>query len=189
MFNPRFLTLATMVMAAAAARLVPHWPNFTPVGAMALFGGAYFASRRAALAVPLTALLLSDLALTGQFGWTSFRWSLPVYACFALTVGLGMLLSKRRTVLSVSVASLTASCLFFVVTNFAVWAGSEYYSQTWAGLAECYVAGSPFLVNTTLGDFFYSAVLFGGFELAQRRWDALRTVPVCASRLPSVTAR
>jgi hypothetical protein len=165
-----------MVAAAAAARLAPHWPNFTPVGAMALFGGAYLASRRAALAVPLAALLLSDLALTGQYGWDSFRWMLPVYGCFALTVGLGMLLRKRRTLLSVAAATLVTSLLFFIVTNFAVWIGGTHYSQTSSGLLECYVAALPLFQNILLGDFFYASLLLGGFELAQLRWPAL-TLP------------
>lgn len=177
MFNPRFLTLAVMVAAAAAARLVPHWPNFTPVGAMALFGGTYFASKRAAFAVPLAALLLSDLPLTTQYGWATFRWTMPVYGCFALIAGLGMLLRNRRTPLRIGAASLVASCLFFVITNFAVWAGSEHYAQTWAGIMECYALASPFFLNTVGGDLFYTAILFGGFELAQRRWATLRNAP------------
>lgn len=181
MFNPRFLTLAAMVVAAAAARLLPHWDNFTPVGAMALFGGAYFASRRAAFAVPLTALFLSDLVLNSSFGWEAFRWTLPRDACFVLIVALGMLLRKRRTPLTVVTTSLAGSCLFFVITNFCVWAEGIIYERTWAGLIECYTAAIPFFAKTLGGDLFYTAILFGGFELAQRRWAALRPAPVPAS--------
>jgi len=63
MVNARFATLVAMILAAAATRLFPHPPNFTPIGAMALFGGAHFASPLVALAVPLCAMLLSDLLL------------------------------------------------------------------------------------------------------------------------------
>jgi hypothetical protein len=63
MNNTRSTVLTAMVVAAAAIRLMPHPPNFTPIAAMALFGGAQFADKRAALLVPLAAMLLSDLAL------------------------------------------------------------------------------------------------------------------------------
>lgn len=193
MFSPRFFTLALIVFTAAAMRLLPHWPNFTPVGAMALFGGAYFASRRAALAVPLLAMFFSDVALmaspgfasanslldffsaagsTARYGWKSFESVLPVYGCFIATVGIGLVL--RRRTLFAPAAALAASTLFFLVTNFAVWAGGSSYAHDLTGLANCYLAGLPFFQNTVLGDLFYTGLLFGAFELAQRRWAALR---------------
>jgi hypothetical protein len=43
-----------MVFGAAAIRLLPHPPNLTPIAAMALFGGAYFADKRLAFLVPLS---------------------------------------------------------------------------------------------------------------------------------------
>jgi hypothetical protein len=106
MLNPRFYTLLSMTLAAGLARLLPHWPNFTPIGAMALFGGAYFVSRRAAFAAPLAAMLISDAALGAtRYGWTVLRLMPAVYACFAVTVLVGMLLRKRRTILSVAAAA------------------------------------------------------------------------------------
>jgi hypothetical protein len=157
MIHPRFLTLLGIVAAAAALRLLPHWPNFTPIAAMALFGGAHFASRRAAFALPLAAMLLSDL-----------------YAAFAATVGLGLLLRTRRTVWSIGGAALGASVLFFVVTNLAVWAVGGLYPRTAAGLAEGFAAAIPFYAPTVAGDLFYTALLFGGFALAERSLPALR---------------
>src|SRR5438874_1845373 len=91
MWNVRFVTLVGIVVAATAMRLVPHPPNVTPIAAIALFGGAHFASKRAALAVPLLAMCLSDLlyagALFGGFALAERRFpalrrqSLPVL-CF-----------------------------------------------------------------------------------------------------------
>ena len=52
-FAPGPLVLAGLIVAAALTRVLPHPPNFSPVEAMALFGGAYFASRRWAFIVPL----------------------------------------------------------------------------------------------------------------------------------------
>ncbi|HEX7378654.1 MAG TPA: DUF6580 family putative transport protein [Pirellulales bacterium] len=199
MFRPRFFTLAAMVFAAAAMRLLPHWPNFTPVGAIALFGGAYFASRRAAFIVPLVAMLISDVALmaspgfasanslldffssTGAaaYGWTSFKWVLPVYGCFVATVGIGLLL-RRRSLLAAPVAALAASTLFFLVTNCSLLTGETGSGPALPRLAEGYIAGLPFFQNALLGDLFYTAILFGGFELAQRRWGALRATAAVA---------
>ena len=62
------LVLAAMIVLAALSRLLPHPPNFSPVEAMALFGGAWYASRRVALLVPLAAMLVSDLALAWVHG-------------------------------------------------------------------------------------------------------------------------
>jgi len=183
MITVRFCTLLSMTLAAGLVRLLPHWPNFTPIGAMALFGGAYFLRRRAAFAVPLSAMLVSDAILGAtRYGWAVLRFMPIVYGCFAATVVLGMLLRKRRTALSVVAAALSSSVLFFIVTNFAVWFRGTLYPHTAAGLAECYIAAIPFFQNTVAGDVFFSAVLFGGFELAQRRWPALRAIPTWTPR-------
>ena len=61
--TPRLLVLLGAIVAAAALRLVPHPPNFTPIDAMALFSAAYLGRRVLAFAAPLGALLLSDLVL------------------------------------------------------------------------------------------------------------------------------
>lgn len=60
---PRITTLAVIILAAALTRLIPHPPNFTPIGAIAIFSGASFADRRIAMLVPLLAMLVSDLFL------------------------------------------------------------------------------------------------------------------------------
>jgi hypothetical protein len=168
MIHPRVLTLVAIVLAAAALRLLPHWPNFTPIGAIALFGGAHFAQRRLAFAVPLAAMALSDLVL----GWHGL---LPViYLAFTAIVGLGLLLRRHLTVLTVGGAALGASVLFFVVSNFGVWALGSLYPLTPAGLLTAYTAAIPFFTYTVAGDAFYTALLFGGFALAQRALPVLR---------------
>ena len=156
-----------MVFAAAAARLIPHPPNFAPIAALALFGGAHFADRRLAFAVPLAALFLSDAVLGFYPGMAA------TYAGFALVVFLGFGLRRRRTFGPVVAAALAGSVLFFVVTNFSVWAAGALYPRTAAGLVECYAAAIPFFRNTLAGDLFFTAVLFGGFALAQKRWPIL----------------
>lgn len=170
MLKPRFLTLLGITLAAAATRLLPHPPNFTPIAAMALFGGCYFASRRAAFGVTLTAMFLSDLLL--GYG---FHPVLPfVYGSFALTGCLGLWVRRRRTLLTIGSTALAGSVLFFVVTNFGVWVQGDLYPRTSEGLVRCYIAAIPFFRNTLAGDAFYTVVLFGGFALAQSLLPALR---------------
>ncbi len=180
MLNIRSFVLLGITLSAAAMRLVPHPPNITPIGAMALFGGAYFATRRTAFLMPLAAMYLSDLALgffIYDFGW--FHRFMPfVYVSFVATVCLGFLIRRRLTPLTVGGAALAGSVLFFVVTNFGVWLVGNLYPKTIAGLAGCYVAAIPFFRNMLVGNAFYTLALFGGFALAQRYLPILRAEPV-----------
>jgi hypothetical protein len=163
----RFTVLIAMVAAGTAARLIPHPPNFSPMAALALFGGATFANRRVAFLVPLAAMLLSDLVL-------GFSVITPVvYGSFALITCLGLWLRRRQTVGRLAIASVAAAVLFFTVANFGVWALDNYYPRTLPGLTECYTAAIPFFRNTLGSNLFYSAVLFGGLALAERRWPWL----------------
>lgn len=176
--NLRIGILILMIVAAALSRLLPHPFNFTPIGAMALFGAAYFSDKRLAFIVPFLAMWLSDLWLNNVtypaangFQWTGNAW---VYGSFALIVLLGFGLLRRVKVAAVLGTSLLASILFFLITNFSVWLGSTAYPQNMTGLLACYGAGIPFFWNTIAGDLFYCAVLFGGFEWAQNRLPVLQ---------------
>lgn len=177
MYRLRFVVLVGMLLAAAAFRLIPHPPNFAPIGAMALFGGACFADRRAAFLVPLAAMFLSDLAIAALRGNLSLglhRLIPVVYGSFALIVCLGFWLRTRRALVPIAGATLATSVLFFVLTNFGVWALGSWYPKTWEGLVACYVAAIPFFHNTLLGDAVYATALFGGLALAERGLPALR---------------
>jgi hypothetical protein len=144
---------------------------------MALFGGAHYGRRAAAFLMPLAALLLSDLAIeilfrAGLYPHRGFYGAgmLVVYGAFTLVSLLGLLLRERRgSAPAVAAGALAASFLFFLVTNFAVWAWDGMYPPTASGLAACYTAALPFYGGTLLGDLFYTAVLFGAFALAERR--------------------
>jgi hypothetical protein len=166
--HSRLLAILIAIVVAATLRLAPHPPNFTPIGAMALFSGAYLIRRGLAFAVPLAAMLLSDAVL-------GFHSGMPfVYGSVALIVLIGWLGLRRVSSLSVVAAALVSSVLFFVVTNFGTWAVSGMYPLTLAGLAACYIAAIPFFQNTVVGDLFYSGVLFGGFALLERAIPAIR---------------
>jgi hypothetical protein len=173
------LTLAVLIFIAVLSRLLPHPPNFSPIEAVALFGGAYFAKRHWALLVPLLAMFASDLLLgvfNGGIYWSYFASAgyLLVYACIALSTLLGFGLRGKVSASRLLSYSLAGSLLFFVVTNFGVWMSDSMYPKTAAGLIATYVAGVPFFQWTVLGTLFYAAVLFGGFELLRSRVPALR---------------
>jgi hypothetical protein len=171
----RALLAMAMILLAAALRVAPHPWNFTPVGAMALFGGAMFRDRRLAFAFPLLALFAGDCFI-------GFHKLIPiVYASFLVNVAIGLWLQTKRTLGKVGGAVLLGAIQFFVVTNFAVWAFGLTYPRTLAGLATCYIAGIPFFWNTLAGDATYAALLFGGFAIAEKLVPALRE-PAYAAR-------
>lgn len=179
MFRRTSLLLAGIMIAAMAARLLPHPPNFTPIEAVALFGGAYAADRRLALLLPLLALALSDLVL----GFAVYGYGLVyggmafVYASVALIALLGRgWLHQRATIPRVAGGAVVASVLFFVVTNFGAWLTSGLYPHNASGLLACYLAGLPFFHYTLAGALAYTAVLFGGLALA-RQHARLRLSP------------
>jgi hypothetical protein len=171
MLTPRLIALVSAVLAAALFRLVPHPPNFSPIAAMALFSGAYFGRKGLAFAAPLGAMLVSDAVLGFHGGM------LVVYGSLALIVVLGWLLTAKRSAGRIAAAAVSASVLFYLVTNFGVWALGDMYPKTLAGLGACYVAALPFFQNSLAGDLVFTALLFGGFALAERWLPALRQSP------------
>ncbi|NTW32931.1 MAG: hypothetical protein HGB12_09935 [Bacteroidetes bacterium] len=183
-FTARFGTLCLIILSAGMLRLI-HLPyNFAPIGAMALFGGAYFGKRWQSFLVPLAALFISDMVLNFVF-YNQFilfhEMALWVYGAFALNVIIGSTLIKKVKVSSVATASIAAAILFFFITNFAVWAMPgiiHIYPATPAGLVACYVAAIPFFWGTLASNIFYSALLFGVFEFAQKKYPvlALKTI-------------
>lgn len=177
MYKLRYAVLVGMILAAAASRLIPHPLNFTPIGAMALFGGACFADRRLAFAVPLAAMLLSDIVIALVFGnylVQSLTLMPVVYGSLALIVCLGFWLRTRRRLLPIAGAALTASLIFFALTNFGEWALGPIYAKTWEGLVACFVAAIPFFQNTVLGDAVYVTAFFGGLALMEKFIPRLR---------------
>lgn len=159
--HSRLIALLSAIVVAAALRLVPHPPNFSPIDAMALFSGAYLGRRALAFVAPLGALLLSDLVLGFYHGQAT------VYFSVALIVMIGIAALSRKSALRIAAAALASSVLFFVITNFGMWASSGFYPRTFNGLETCYVAAIPFFQNTVAGDLFYATLLFGGFRIAE----------------------
>ncbi len=156
--------IVAFLLLGVVARLVPHLPNVTPLTAIALFGGTYFAKRWAIL-LPLAIVVISDLFI-GLHGVIAFTWS-----SFALVGLLGWWIRTQARVGRVAAASLAGSTIFFVVSNFGVWLvgdGGTMYPHTLEGLQLCYTAALPFYRNALLGDLMYTSVLFGCFAMAVR---------------------
>ncbi|RYZ63983.1 MAG: hypothetical protein EOP05_22715 [Proteobacteria bacterium] len=162
MSNARVWGALVLIFGAAAARLLPHPANVTPIIAMALFAGATLTRKPLALLLPLAAMLLSDLVLGfhQQMG--------AVYGSIVLVALIGLLVQKNRKVPVLAGASVASSLLFFAITNFTVWFQSGMYPRTGAGLVQCYIAALPFLRNGVLGDLAFTAVLFGAYALMTR---------------------
>jgi hypothetical protein len=166
--HARLLALLSAIVTAAAMRLVPHPPNFTPIGAIALFSGAYLGRRGLAFVAPLAALLLIDLVLGFYHGMAT------VYLSVVLIVLIGWQLSARRSFSRVGAAAVASSVLFYILTNFGMWLFSGIYPRTLGGLEACYIAAIPFFQNTVAGDFVYTGLLFGGFALLMEAMPRLR---------------
>ncbi|HFA51224.1 MAG TPA: hypothetical protein ENJ95_19605 [Bacteroidetes bacterium] len=173
--------LALIVFLVTLSRLVPYALgveetfNFSPLAAVALFGGAYFMDKKKSFLFPLLALWISNLILDNVFlsqyydGFVLFQnWG--VYLAIAAIVGLAFFVLKKVTLLRVVGASLGASVLFFLVTNFVVWMQGTMYPMTFSGLGECFTAAIPFFRNTLMGDMVFSLLLFGAFEWAVKRY-------------------
>jgi hypothetical protein len=166
-FVLRSLLAASMIILAAAVRILPHPWNFTPIGAMAIFSGAMFRDRRIAFLFPLAALFAGDL-------FVGLHRLIPVvYASFLLSVLIGTWLSNRRSILRIGGAVFLGALQFFLITNFAVWKVFGTYPHTLAGLAACYIAGLPLFGNTLAGDAVYATLFFGIFALAEHLFPAL----------------
>jgi len=179
--NPRTGVLALMILSAGAWRLLissGHSPltNFTPVGAMALFGGCYFSDKWKAYFLPLLTLWLSDLLLSyfvyyhdWRLFYDGFLWA---YGSFALMVLMGTFI-KKANINNVILASISAALAHWIITDFGVWMGGHLYPKTTEGLITCYVAAIPYMKNMLIGNLVFSGIMFGIFELAQRKFPIL----------------
>ncbi len=154
-----FIGPLLVIFIAVLMRLLPHLPNFTPIAAMALFGGVYL-NKKYAFVIPFLAMFISDIFL-------GFHSAMPyVYGSFILTGIIGLWLKKHKSAKNIICSSLISSILFFLITNFGVWAGG-WYPKTLSGLMQSYAMGIPFFKNTILGDLCYTGVFFGIYELVQ----------------------
>ena len=179
--NTRNTVLILMIVAAGAFRLVSYkYPyvlsNFTPVGAIALFGGAYFTDKWKAYLIPLLTLFLSDIALNYLYTFKLvlfYSGSTWLYLCFAIMVFVGSMI-KKATVVNVLLASLVSVAIHWLIMDLP-WLYGALYPHTLAGYGQSLVAAIPFEKNMIMGDVLFGLILFGGFELAKSKYGTLRS--------------
>jgi hypothetical protein len=156
--NSRPVALSLAVL-GAVARLIPHPPNFAPVGAASVFAGARLPAWQAYL-IPLAIMAVTDPILNAIHGLAPFTISqVFIYASLSISVWMGRRVRATESAWGIGAVVLLASTQFFLITNLPSWI--TWYPHTLAGLASCYAAAIPFFERTLASDLFFSAVLFG----------------------------
>jgi len=173
------LFIAAIIALRAIAPLSPDFKwfaNFSGLGAVAIFSGAYFKNRFAGYLLPMLVLLLSDLCLGIVMG-TSYvfygGWYFT-YIAFALMVLVGQLVITKVAIANVFIASLAAVFVHWIVSDFGMWLGFDTYPKTLAGFWACLVAAIPYELNFLYGTLIYSAIMFVGFEALKSKFPSLQ---------------
>ena len=159
--------LAVLIALGVAGRLLPHPPNFTPMAAIALFAGFIFIKRYMAVVAVISTMLLCDYFAFGSLSasWFGSKSMFVVYLALLFPIVFKNFLQKKIGVLRIFGAALASSSVFFLATNFSVWAFSPMYEKTLEGLVLCYTMAIPFFQNTVAGDLIWSGVIFGTYFL------------------------
>jgi len=178
--------LSIIILLAAFTRIMPHPPNFSPMAAIGLFGAAHFAKKWQAFFIPLIGIWVSDLVInnyvysssSSNFVWfySGFYWQ---YISYILIIFAGLFIFNRGISLTKTFGGMISSSgIFFLVSNFGVWAGGTMYPKNFGGLITCYAAGVPFIHNTIISDVLFTTVLFGTYYLLQVEYSSLKIKPL-----------
>ena len=186
-FNPRNAVVLLIIIVIAVIRVFNNFStgmtalaNYSPLAAMALFGSAYFKGNIKPLLLPLMAIFISDIILFAtvykQYGngflYDGWLW---VYGAFLLIAINGKLIIRKVTVKNIALSIIVAVFIHWIVTDLGVWVGSKTYAQTWSGFMVCLGAAIPFELRLLLATVVYSTIMFGVFEVMQRKYASLRT--------------
>ncbi|MCS5623278.1 MAG: DUF6580 family putative transport protein [Candidatus Neomarinimicrobiota bacterium] len=174
--------ISIIILLAAFTRIMPHPPNFSPMAAIGLFGAAHFAKKWQAFLIPLIGIWISDLVInnfvysshSSNFVWFygGFYWQYISYV-FIIFAGL-FIFNKGISVTNTLGGMVSSSGIFFLFSNFGVWAGGAMYTKNISGLITCYAAGIPFIHNTIISDALFTTVLFGTYYLLQTEYSYLK---------------
>lgn len=188
-FNPRTSILLVYILILAIIRVLFNFSpdisrlvNFSSLGAMALFGGAYFNGHWKGFAFPLLTLFISDFILHrtvfksygNGFLYSGWYW---VYGAFALITVTGKIVLKKVSTGRFVIAALACVLIHWIVTDFGVWMGSSVYTHDIKGFADCLIAAIPYEWRFLAGTLVYGTILFGSFELMKRKYYFLQRVP------------
>jgi len=178
----RFLIVTGLILLAVISRMIPHEYNLSPFGAIGLFGAAWFSKKWQAFVIPMAATFLSDLYLNNVV-YKSLNPEFTVfyqgaywqYIAYIAIICVGFLLFKSKvTAPKVLAGAVSATVIFFLISNFGTWFSMNMYPKTFAGLMTCYELAIPFIKGTLAGDLLYSGVLFGAYALIKRNVPSLR---------------
>ncbi|HMM62159.1 MAG TPA: hypothetical protein PKC86_01220 [Candidatus Saccharibacteria bacterium] len=151
------LLILCLILFGIGWRLIPHIPNFAPIGAIAITAGMMLHWRKAVF-IPLVIMIITDITIGLYSG---FIWTWLSVAIIPLA---GYLLRRLPQTWRISFGALGASLIFFIVSNFGVWVASGMYSHTLTGLIDCYVMALPFLRATLVSDLVFTATFITVFE-------------------------
>ena len=151
------------ILAILVSRFLPHPPNFTPILALAVFGGAFLTNKRAALCIPIIAMFLSDLIIGIHY---------QIYAVYLSIIPLSLLgnMIEKKNIINLGIVGVSGSLFFFIVTNFSVWLTDGLYPLNVTGLMQCYIMAIPFFHNTLISTVIFLAILFTGYSLIEKRF-------------------
>jgi len=166
----KFLLIALIIFLVSLTRIFPHPPNFTPILALALFGGAYLPNKKISFLIPISAMFLSDLIL----GFHSQIYG--VYGCILILSFLGRTIQNKISIGNLAITGVIGSLIFFIITNFSVWLSGSIYPLTTTGLIECYTMAIPFFHNTLISTFVFLAILFTGYSFAEKKYQFLNKI-------------
>ena len=147
-----------LIALGVLSRFLFHIDNFTPVLAIALFAGMYL-PKKSSLIVPLAMFIIAD-AFVGFHSMIAFTWGSAL-----LIVLLGWKVKENKRITTVIGGSVLGAILFYIITNFGVWAFYTTYAKSWAGLLDCYIAAIPYFRNTLTSTLLYIGVLCGLYEI------------------------
>jgi len=180
--QPKFIVVLTAIVVASVFRLLPHWPNFTPIATIALLGGSMISNRFLSFAVPVIAMVISDF-LTIQL--INFRFITPaeyfsslgtafIYLGVVAMVAIGFFLRKSRSISSLAVASLATAVIFFLLSNLGVWMNNPL-PKTMGGLLATYEMGIPFFAYNLAGNLLFTFLFFGAIQyVSSKRPELIR---------------
>ncbi|MFT4061773.1 MAG: hypothetical protein QM642_05365 [Edaphocola sp.] len=177
-----FMVVLLGILFAVLTRLLPHPANFAPMMAMGIFGGALFRQKLWAFVMPIFTIWLSDLFINNViyagynqgFVWLYEGWYWQYSVYFLVSLASGLMFKNKIGVGRIAAVALGSAVLFYLVSNFGAWAGTDMYPKTSEGLGTCYLMGLPYLKGTLLGNLFYCAVLFGAYYLLENRTAILK---------------
>ncbi len=174
------LFIVSLIALGIFSRFIPHPPNATAIGALAIFGGFAFRRFFVAIAILFAALFISDLAINNivyasynnGFVWFTAG-AVFIYGGFMLSIAIGKALKSNYSIFGIAGASVLSVVAFFLLTNAGVWVSSPMYPNTFSGLISAYIAAVPFALNQLAATLLYSSVLFGAHAVYTRKLPSI----------------